>query len=439
MKQSAKIFRLLVIAAGLIVLATIDYSAFLSLGTQDVLALAILVGLGILSEALPQVTYSVAGRAVFTSVAFIPLFTTIVLFPAPVAVISAAAMYGPSLFLLRKYPVETTLFNVSQVCIATLTAAMLWDVTAGVAVLGFPLVRLFLMSVGLFATNIIFSAMFLSLSRDLGLLKTALRIIGPGGSNLYYDLLVSPLALLTASVYANMGVAGILILMLPLLIIRQSYLAVAESQQANKALLQVLIKAIETRDPYTSGHSIRVSILSRAVAEALGLQGKKADEVETAALLHDIGKVDGIYAELIQKPHALSSAEIGVIRTHATRGADFVESLNIYQREIIDSIRHHHEKYDGTGYPAGISGAQIPLAARIIQIADSVDAMLSDRPYRNALTLDDVYSELSRCAGSQFDPELIAAIMRDQTIARVFAQLKQHTKPSVLSTALQDA
>jgi putative nucleotidyltransferase with HDIG domain len=213
-------------------------------------------------------------------------------------------------------------------------------------------------------------------------------------------------------------VGGLLAVVLPLLLIRYSYLSASQLQQANRDLLRVLIKAIETRDPYTSGHSLRVSTLAKMIAEDHGLRARLVSQVADAALLHDIGKIDALYAEIISKPAALTDHERSVIQTHATKGADLLQSLTSLEKEIIVGVRHHHEHFDGSGYPSGLQGKSIPIAARIIMICDSVDAMLSDRPYRDALTVEQVNQELRACSGTQFDPELVETILQCGTLPR---------------------
>jgi putative nucleotidyltransferase with HDIG domain len=208
------------------------------------------------------------------------------------------------------------------------------------------------------------------------------------------------------------------IVLLPLLLIRYSYLSKLQLENANQDLLSVLVKAIETRDPYTSGHSMRVATLARMIAEDLSLGRKRIAEVERAALLHDIGKIDLIYASLLRKPYDLSIEERSLIQTHATKGADLLESLSSVSPEVILGVRHHHERYDGTGYPAGLSSHSIPIAARIIMLCDSIDAMLSDRPYRAALSVTRVRAEIVRCSGAQFDPEIVQVILQRNTLER---------------------
>lgn len=207
-------------------------------------------------------------------------------------------------------------------------------------------------------------------------------------------------------------------ILLPIMLIRYSYLSKVQLTQANQDLLRVLIKAIETRDPYTSGHSVRVSTLARAIADDLNVGRRNAEKIEKAALLHDIGKMDMIYAPIIRKPSDLTEEERAVIRSHATKGAELLRTLSSLDDEIIRGVRHHHERWDGTGYPDGLKGKEIPLAARIIMLCDSIDAMLSDRPYRRALSLDVVKAELVRCSGTQFDPEVVDVILRNNTLER---------------------
>jgi putative nucleotidyltransferase with HDIG domain len=159
-------------------------------------------------------------------------------------------------------------------------------------------------------------------------------------------------------------------------------------------------------------------MLARAIAEDLGEPKRNVERTETAALLHDIGKIDSVYEAVIRKPYDLNASERELIRTHATKGADLLESLSSVSAEVIKAVRHHHERYDGSGYPSGLKGEEIPLAARIIMLCDSIDAMLSDRPYRKALSLEKTRLELIRCSGTQFDPTIVRVILQQNTLER---------------------
>jgi HD-GYP domain-containing protein (c-di-GMP phosphodiesterase class II) len=166
--------------------------------------------------------------------------------------------------------------------------------------------------------------------------------------------------------------------------------------------------------------------LCRRLAESLNLPPQKVEEVETAALLHDIGKIDFAYAELISSPAQLSDTEREIIQSHPERGARLLQSISSLGDGILAAIRHHHEHYDGNGYPAGLAGSDIPVAARIIMVVDTVDAMLSNRPYRAALTEENVASELRRFSGRQFDPVIAAKFIEvglvDQAAKRAEAE-----------------
>jgi diguanylate cyclase (GGDEF)-like protein len=166
-----------------------------------------------------------------------------------------------------------------------------------------------------------------------------------------------------------------------------------------------LVSVVEARDPYVYGHSRRVNTYAVALAEALGLSPDEVSRVSTAALLHDIGKI-GIPDEVLNKKEKLSRENWETIKAHPRLGTNIVS--NIPQLVgCADSILHHHERWDGRGYPEGLKGEQIPLESRILAIADSFEAMSSARPYRPALSREDVLLELRNGAGSQFDPNLV--------------------------------
>jgi response regulator RpfG family c-di-GMP phosphodiesterase len=168
--------------------------------------------------------------------------------------------------------------------------------------------------------------------------------------------------------------------------------------------LNSMAKILDARDPHTSQHSTRVTTLSVAMANILKLSDDEKDVLYIAASLHDIGKV-GIPDSILLKPGTLTDEEFMIIKRHPDIGADILKPIPPMSRET-EVIRYHHERYDGKGYPLGIGGEEIPLLSRIINLADSYDAMTSDRPYRNGLPMDKAIEEIVRCMGSQFDPEL---------------------------------
>jgi diguanylate cyclase (GGDEF)-like protein len=178
---------------------------------------------------------------------------------------------------------------------------------------------------------------------------------------------------------------------------------------AYRAVVHSLAAALEARDGYTGDHSDEVQRLAVAVARRLGLTGEELDEVRTVALLHDIGKI-GIADEVLHKPTRLSAGEWELMREHPVIGERILQPLPGLSA-VANAVRHEHERWDGGGYPDGLAGDQIPLASRVVLACDAWHALVSDRPYRRALPFDVALAELERCAGTQFDPGVVAALV----------------------------
>jgi len=177
-----------------------------------------------------------------------------------------------------------------------------------------------------------------------------------------------------------------------------------EAPMETLEILEVLAETIEAKDLFMLGHARRTAYYAGVLADRLCLSAEQREQVRIAAFLHDVGKV-GVPEELLARPGALDAEELAVVEAHAEVGARIVQPLGI-AGGVAGIIRHHHERWDGRGYPDGLSGEDVPLAARIIQLADVFDAMTSDRPHRRARTRDAAIVEIRRCAGSQFDPDL---------------------------------
>jgi putative nucleotidyltransferase with HDIG domain len=181
------------------------------------------------------------------------------------------------------------------------------------------------------------------------------------------------------------------------------------------------VKAIEARDPYTSGHSLRVSRIAEQIGREMGLASRTVEQIQTAALLHDVGKIHEDFAPLLRKNARLDPTEKALMQTHPSRSAELVSTISAFRGPIENAVRHHHENFDGSGYPVGLAGSAIPLGSRIIMIADTMDAMATDRPYRAALGFDRVIAELETEAGHQFDPDLVSLVVRSNSIRSMLA------------------
>jgi len=181
----------------------------------------------------------------------------------------------------------------------------------------------------------------------------------------------------------------------------------AEAMEARQAALdsvRALVGAVEAKDPYTRQHSEQVAHYAVHIARCLDLDDRQIESIRVASLLHDVGKI-GVPDEILRKPGRLTEAEFAHIRRHPVVGEEILVHINLFRTEAR-LVRHHHERWDGQGYPDGLAGAAIPLGARIIQTADCIDAMLMTRTYKNAYPPARMLTELQRCAGTQFDPRL---------------------------------
>lgn len=169
--------------------------------------------------------------------------------------------------------------------------------------------------------------------------------------------------------------------------------------------IHVLASAIDAKDPYTQGHSKRVTEYSLRMAKYMKFDDDKIEQLEYMAVLHDVGKI-GIKDAILNKEAPLDNEEYGIMKTHVTIGAAMLEKVKTL-REVAGGAKYHHERYDGRGYMAGLSGDEIPLEARMIAIADAYDAMTTDRPYRKGLSHEIAMEEIQKNSGTQFDPELV--------------------------------
>lgn len=179
---------------------------------------------------------------------------------------------------------------------------------------------------------------------------------------------------------------------------------------SNRLFLENLANTIDLRDPYTGGHSRRVAEFCTGILTEMGIRGEQAKLIISAARVHDIGKI-GLPDSVLKKEGSLSYEEMQLIQTHAQKGADLLHSFSQFSRTAV-IVLHHHERWDGKGYPSGIKGEEIPLGARVIAVADSFDAMTSDRPYRRAMTRYEALALLKQGKNTQWEARIVDAFAR---------------------------
>jgi putative nucleotidyltransferase with HDIG domain len=361
-----------------------------------------------------------------TSVSFLPFFAATMLFPHPVPMaIAGLTAVITETFVRRKAP-QRVLFNTCQYMVAVGAGGVVYGALGGQPLLSsistanpefvFKVVPFIGLVVTYFAINNTAVALAVTFTSELTLGEAYERL--SGGARVY-DFLASSLAILLAFLYVKLQLVGLVVVVFPIFLVRQLYHMNLELQNEMEEKLELMVKAIEARDPYTSGHSRRVAEYAVAIARELGLSTRLVDAVKRAALLHDVGKIYEEFAPLLRKEDKLSAEERIVMETHVTRSAELVATVSKLKGHVLDAVKHHHENYDGTGYPDGLSAENIPVGARIIMIADTLDAMTTDRPYRKALGFDQVVDELRKYAGRQFDPRISEVLVRSTTIRRL--------------------
>lgn len=354
-----------------------------------------------------------------SSVAFIPFIAAIVLFdhPWPAAVAGLTALTVDS--LVRRKETIRVWYNTAQYMLTASLSGLVYRAlggSVGVDQFTFDLLPFLGLIVTYFTINSGSVALAVAASSGVSVRESWSRIVG---GSLLYDVFSSSLAILLAFLYVQMQVLGVALLVLPLFFVRHFYQMNLQLEQVNKELLELMVKAIEARDPYTSGHSVRVAEYARVIARELGLPSKHVDVIETAALMHDVGKIHEDFAPLLRKEGRLTAEERILMQTHPAQSAELVGTIAGFRGAVQDAVKFHHENFDGTGYPDGLSGRAIPVGARIIMIADTIDAMTTDRPYRRALGFERVIQELRKYAGTQFDPELVELVVRSGAIRRL--------------------
>ncbi len=379
-------------------------------------ALAAFAILGIVCDAFSS---RLPFAKVSTSVGFVPFIASVALFSRPWPMIVAGVTGFVVESLVRHKPAVKVWFNTAQYMLATGLGTLVYVSLGGevsLGVFGFALIPFAALVFTFFAVNHGSVALAVSISSDVSLGEAWDRI---GKDAIATDIVSSTLAILLVFLYAKLQLLGIAILILPLFLVRQLYQMNQQLQEELEEKLELMVKAMEARDPYTSGHSRRVSEYALAIARELRLPARHLDGIKRAALLHDVGKIYEEFAPLLRKEGKLTAEEMMTMQTHVTRSAQLVATATRLRGDVEAMIRHHHENFDGTGYPDGLAGDEIPVGARIIMVADTIDAMTTDRPYRRAMSLARAIEELEKYAGRQFDPDLVRLVAQSAGIRRL--------------------
>ncbi len=351
-------------------------------------------------------------RGGFGDIAFIPLLSGVAVAPSFGIVLGTGVALLIGDYFRRREPIRVV-FNAAQLTISVGLAVLVFNQAGGIPLTGGgfrtigPFVAAFFTY---FISNALCFAGVISVSSTERFASVLAR--AAGGASLIYDLIGIPIVYGFAYAYIRVGWVWSGALLLPLFALRQIYKTNRELQTVNEELLQLMVAAIEARDPYTSGHSQRVAAYSRIVSRAAGLSPRAEERVYTAALLHDVGKIHEEFAPILRKPGRLDDIEFAIMKSHSEKGAALAAKVTQFA-DLIPAIRGHHEAWDGHGYPDALKEEAIPSWARIIAVADTIDAMTTDRPYRRALGTDAVRVELLAQVGRQFEPALIAAVVSD--------------------------
>lgn len=360
----------------------------------------------ILSEASP-VSLPGGGYATATAVLDLAcLFTLGPLWTAWLDVTSTVLVQG----LIMRKPLVRVVHNMAIFALTAFAAGFAFLVTGGlVGHLRFPADVPALLACGAvyFLCNSVFVSTVIGLTSGPSPWRIWQRNFQQG---LLHHLSFVSFGAIVAVVYGHAGAWGLLLFALPFLVARRSFGLYVEIRSDLKEFVRALSEVLEEVDPYTRHHSQRVAQYAVRLARGMKLSEAHIEEVEYAALVHDLGKIGPQHQHILQKPGSLSHEEQRTLRAHPAAGADIVARVRALRR-AAEIVRSHHERPDGQGYPFGLKAADVPIGARILNVSDAFDAMTSDRPYRRALSVDSALQELARGAGTQFDAAVVECLM----------------------------
>jgi HD-GYP domain-containing protein (c-di-GMP phosphodiesterase class II) len=308
-------------------------------------------------------------------------------------------------------PLATVLFNRGALALCAAAGSVAFSRMATVL----PHLAMLPLVGSTLVASIVYGSLSLSILSTAMALRAGYSLRRPwqwplGGSpSVYVNYLVlGMLGDLILSMYHTGGAIGLMLSLLPLGVTYYSLRQSASMRRLYDAVVSTLVDSLDLRDHDTGGHTRRVAALAVRLGRRLGVEGQAMEDLRIASLLHDLGKI-GVPDSILLKSSGLTVAEWEAMRVHPQLGADLLRSHGLLEG-AIPLIHHHQERFDGSGYPDQLCGERIPLGSRIIAVADAFMAMVDGRPYRKARSIVDAYAELRRCAGSQFDPKVVAAL-----------------------------
>jgi hypothetical protein len=379
---------------------------------DDPLAVAVLSGMGIASWILRDTVGSVPVHLSFTSI--ILLAAVVIVGPVGAAVVGALA---PVVQFDRTKPI-VRIFNMAQLSAMGCAGGLVYHLVGGDAEPRGAHAGEILLRVGLPLIIANVSQCLLNAALLSGVLRFAsgtpfrtqvLKLLGTTGVG-YLGYGVIGFLFIVLWIPAGVGWFSAVLVLAPLFVARWAFVQYGDEVRVHERTLRALVRAVETKEPHNAGHSERVADLSGWLAEVLGLGYKEVQDIRSAGMLHDVGKV-ALPARVLRPRTPLSHDDLVVLADHALRGLDLVEGIEFLQ-DSFDGIAHHHERWDGRGYPSGLAGEAIPLAARIVAVADVFDALTSARAYRPAHSVEEAIALVTARAGTQLDPTVVEALQR---------------------------
>jgi HD-GYP domain-containing protein (c-di-GMP phosphodiesterase class II) len=370
---------------------------------------------------------------------FFPYLTALILYPSWTVVVLVGSAAAAIQMRRQKVVGIKWVFNVAQLTLTAACASLIYVLLGGKPLAGIDASFNVIPHSMLVFTWLLVNSLAVAIAIGLAEGKSIARTWYEGhASSFVTDIVLIPFVFGFARAYHDWGAWGAAPLFVLVIGLRVTYQAKHQLENTNKELLELFVHTVEFRDPYTAGHSQRVSRYARIIAKAVGLSSKETARIEIAGMLHDVGKIHEIFAPVLSKPGRLTPEERAIMELHPIKSAELVAKLSEFA-DLIPAVRHHHENWDGSGYPDRLAGVQIPIGSRIIMFADTIDAMTTDRPYRKALTEVEVREELQKYKGTQFDPYILDALLASPDFLHIFASVDNSTSTLTLTRVLDQA